>query len=532
MPPRLSSSKRQLDSRLMSFERSSYGSSRNQANQQPAPSNPVRTLVILFLVLITFGGVAIFTGATSINLGLDLRGGTSVTLQPKVKPGEEGSITAESIDQAVNIIRQRVNGVGVAEAEVSAQGSGTNRQIVISVPGETGRRIIDLVGQTAELRFRQVLVETTSGSGTDLLDDASLPSGVTAEIAKEFRDLDCSLVAERSGGTLDDPSTAMAACDRDGFVKYLLAPARVLGTDVSGAQAVFDATTTLGWYVSLDFTREGGRNFAQVTSEVVNFPSPQNQLAIVLDGLVVSAPRINEAITGGSAQITGNFTQLEAQDLANVLKYGSLPLAFERGEVQQISPTLGAEQLDAGLLAGIFGLLLVILYAFLYYRGLGVVAVGSLLVATFIIVLAFMLLGDWIGYTLTLAGIAGAIVAIGITADSFVLYFERLRDEIREGKSLKTAVETSWIRARRTIIVSDLVSIIAAVLLYIFAVGGVRGFAFTLGLSTLIDLIVIFFFSKPLVVILSRMKYFQQGGRFSGMSAASIGLKPKENQHV
>ena len=251
-----------------------------------------------------------------------------------------------------------------------------------------------------------------------------------------------------------------------------------------------------------------------------------------MDGLVVSAPRINEAITGGSAQITGNFTQLEAQDLANVLKYGSLPLAFERGEVQQISPTLGAEQLDAGLLAGVFGLFLVILYAFLYYRGLGVVAVGSLLVAAFIIILAFMLLGDWIGYTLTLAGIAGAIVAIGITADSFVLYFERLRDEIREGKSLKTAVETSWIRARRTIIVSDLVSIIAAVLLYIFAVGGVRGFAFTLGLSTLIDLIVIFFFSKPLVVLLSRMKYFQQGGRFSGMSAASIGLKPKESTHV
>lgn len=510
----------------MSFERSNYGSPRNQANQQPVPSNPIRTLFILFIVLLSMGGTALFIGATSVNLGLDLRGGTSVTLQPKVKPGEEGTITAESIDQAVNIIRQRVDGVGVAESEVAAQGTGTNRQIVISVPGENGRRIIDLVGQTAELRFRQVLIETGGGAGSDLLDDAALPPGITPEVAKEFRDLDCALTAERGGGVLDDPTQPMATCDREGFLKYLLAPARVLGTDVSGAQAVFDATTTLGWYVSLDFSSEGGKKFAQVTSEVVNLPSPQNQLAIVLDGLVVSAPRINETISGGQAQITGNFTQLEAQDLANVLKYGSLPLAFERGEVQQISPTLGAEQLDAGLLAGIIGLFFVLIYSLLYYRALGVVAAGSLVVAAFILIVSLMLLGEWIGYTLTLAGIAGAIVSIGVTADSFIVYFERLRDELREGRSLKTAVETAWIRARRTVIVSDVVSMIAAVLLYIFAVGGVRGFAFTLGLTTLIDLIVIFFFSKPLVVLLARMKYFQEGRRFSGLTPKNLGLKP------
>jgi preprotein translocase subunit SecD len=510
----------------MSFERSSYSSARNPANQQPVPSNPIRTLVILFIVLVTMGGVALFTGATTVNLGLDLRGGTSVTLQPKVKPGEEGTITAEAIDQAVNIIRQRVDGVGVAESEVAAQGTGINRQIVISVPGENGRRIIDLVGQTAELRFRQVLIETGSGAGSSELDQASLPPGISPEVAEEFRTLDCSLAAERGGGVLDDPAEPVAVCDRDGFLKYLLAPSQVLGTDVRGAQAVFDATTALGWYVSLDFSSDGGRKFAQVTSEVVNLPSPQNQLAIVLDGLVVSAPRINETISGGQAQITGDFTQLEAQDLANVLKYGSLPLSFERGEVQQISPTLGAEQLDAGLLAGIIGLLLVLAYSLFYYRALGVVAAGSLLVAAFILIVAFMLLGDWIGYTLTLAGIAGAIVSIGVTADSFIVYFERLRDELREGRSLKTAVETAWIRARRTVIVSDVVSIIAAVLLYIFAVGGVRGFAFTLGISTLIDLIVIFFFSKPLVVVLSRMKFFQEGRRFSGLTPKNLGLKP------
>ena len=509
----------------MSFERGTYGSARNQANQQPVPSNPVRTLVILFIVLLTMGGVALFTGATSVNLGLDLRGGTSVTLQPKVQPGQEGAITAESIDQAVNIIRQRVDGVGVAESEVAAQGTGTNRQIVISVPGENGRRIIDLVGQTAELRFRQVLIETSDSADAQLLDDSALPEGVTPEVAEQFRNLDCTTVAERGAGALDDPNQAVAVCDREGFLKYLLAPARVLGTDVSGAQAVFDATTTLGWYVSLDFSSEGGRKFAQVTSEVVNLPSPQNQLAIVLDGLVVSAPRINETISGGQAQITGNFTQLEAQDLASVLKYGSLPLAFERGEVQQISPSLGAEQLDAGLLAGVIGLFLVLVYSLFYYRALGVVAAGSLIVAAYVLIVSFMLLGEWVGYTLTLAGIAGAIVSIGVTADSFIVYFERLRDELREGRSLKTAVETAWIRARRTVIVSDVVSMIAAVLLYIFAVGGVRGFAFTLGISTLIDLLVIFFFSKPLVVVLSRMKYFQEGRKFSGLTPKNLGLK-------
>jgi len=207
------------------------------------------------------------------------------------------------------------------------------------------------------------------------------------------------------------------------------------------------------------------------------------------------------------------------------LKYGSLPLAFERGEVQQISPTLGAEQLDAGLLAGIIGLFLVLVYSLFYYRALGVVAAGSLIVAAYVLILSFMLLGEWVGYTLTLAGIAGAIVSIGVTADSFIVYFERLRDELREGRSLKTAVETAWIRARRTVIVSDVVSMIAAVLLYIFAVGGVRGFAFTLGISTLIDLLVIFFFSKPLVVVLSRMKYFQEGRKFSGLTPKNLGLK-------
>jgi len=217
---------------------------------------------------------------------------------------------------------------------------------------------------------------------------------------------------------------------------------------------------------------------------------------------------------------------LEAQDLANVLKYGALPLAFDRGEVQQVSPTLGADQLSAGLLAGGLGLGLVLLYSLLYYRGLGLVTVGSLAVAASLVYLMFLLLGEWIGFTLTLAGIAGAIVAIGVTADSFIIYFERIRDEIREGRSLRTAVETGWSRARRTILVADFVSIIAAVLLYFFAVGGVRGFAFTLGLTTLVDLIVVFVFTKPMVTILAKMNFFASGHPWSGLSAKSTGTLP------
>jgi preprotein translocase subunit SecD len=243
--------------------------------------------------------------------------------------------------------------------------------------------------------------------------------------------------------------------------------------------------------------------------------------------LVYSAPRINEPINTGTAQITGNFTQPEAQDLSNVLKYGALPLAFDRGEVQQVSPSLGADQLRGGLIAGILGLLLVIIYSILYYRGLGLVSVGSLLVASVMAFLSILLLGETIGFTLTLAGIAGVIVAIGITADSFIVYFERIRDEVREGKSLKSAVETGWVRARRTVIVADAVSMIAALMLYFFAVGGVRGFAFTLGLTTVIDLIVVFFFTKPLVTVLARYSFFNQGHRLSGFSAKSLGVVEK-----
>ncbi len=523
---------------------------------------PLRSLSILALLVIALASAAFVQGATAVRLGLDLRGGTSVTLQPRIAPGENGKVTNEAIDQAVSIIRQRVNSLGVAESEVTAQGSGTNRQIVIAVPGNTGRRVVELVGQTAELRFRQVLasgpgaasvgssasvatgsgasvatgsgasvatgsgasVATGSGASVDTGSTATPVNGISAAINAKYEALDCTKLENLQGTGTDAPTETIAVCDRNGSTKYILAPAEVLGRQISKASAGLDTQAGSAWYVSLTFNGEGTTAFGALTTRVTSLPEPLNQVAIVLDGLVVSSPRINEPIPSGTAQITGSFTQLEAQDLANVLKYGALPLSFDRGEVAQVSPTLGADQLDAGLLAGIIGLTLVVLYSFLYYRGLGIVVTGSLTAAALVIYLLVLLLGENIGFTLTLAGIAGIIVAVGITADSFVVYFERIRDEIREGRSLRSAVESGWIKARHTILVADAVSIIAAALLYIFAVGGVQGFAFALGLTTLVDLLIVFIFTKPLMTLLARMDFFAAGHRFSGLSQKSSGV--------
>ena len=495
----------------------------NKTVKSPARSG--RSLVILAVILLGLIVTTFIQGASAVRLGLDLRGGTSVTLQPRAS-NEANKITSEAIDQAVSIIRQRVNSLGVAESEVTAQGSGTNRQIVISVPGDSGRRVVDLVGQTAELRFRQVLAEAAGvANPTDTSTAATPVAGVTEDLNNRFAALDCSIAANLEGTGADAPAETIVACSRDGGAKYILGPAEVLGQQVSSAEAGYDPSQGLAWYVSLSFNGDGTKAFAAITTRVTSLQSPLNQVAIVLDGLVVSAPRINEPIPSGNAQITGSFTQLEAQDLANVLKYGALPLAFDRGEVQQVSPTLGADQLNAGLLAGFLGLGLVVIYSLLYYRGLGVVTVGSLAIAGALVYLLFLVLGEAIGFTLTLAGIAGAIVAIGVTADSFIVFFERIRDEAREGRSLRSAVETGWAKARHTILVADAVSLIAAILLYFFAVGGVRGFAFTLGLTTVVDLIVVFLFTKPIVTILAGAKFFSSGHPLSGLSPKSIGMK-------
>lgn len=548
-------------------------------SQTSNTSRPGRSLTALLLILVALTASIFIQGAGQVRLGLDLRGGTSVVLQPRITVGQEGKVTNEAIDQAVSIIRQRVNSLGVAESEVVAQGSGTNRQILISVPGESGERVVELVGQTAELRFRQVLA---SGGPVEAPAPAPAPAPATPEpaatpapsgsisgsklsksapyfashtpapivtpkattpapapappadaqaqaaaaagelLSQEFAALDCTKDESTRGGGGDSPDLPFVTCDRDGSARYILGPAEVLGTQVKKATAAIDQAGSGGWYVALDFNKEGTTKFGAITQRVVSLTAPQNQVAIVLDGLVVSAPRIISAIIGGSAQITGDFTQQEASDLANVLKYGSLPLAFDRGEVQQVSPTLGSDQLRAGLLAGGLGLILVVMYSLFYYRALGLVTVGSLGLASLLLYLIIVVLGENIGFTLTLAGIAGAIVAIGITADSFIIYFERLRDEIREGRSLRSAVEMGWLRARRTIIISDVVSLIAALLLYIFAIGNVRGFAFALGLTTIVDLIVVFLFTKPIITLLANLRFFRDGNPLSGLNAHKV----------
>jgi preprotein translocase subunit SecD len=285
-------------------------------------SRPGRTLAILGLILVSMVGLVFLQDSKSLQLGLDLRGGTSVTLQPRIAPGQEGSVTSEAIDQAVSIIRQRVDSLGVVESEVTAQGSGTNRQIVISVPGDTGRRVVDLVGQTAELRFRQVLA---SGSGVPAAGDAGATpaAGVSAEANAKFAALDCTKPENLQGTSTDLPTDTLVTCDRAGGTKYILAPAEVLGRQISKASAGLDPQAGSSWFVSLTFDNEGTSAFGALTSRVTSLPEPTNQVAIVLDGLVVSSPRITEAIPSGNAQITGSFTQLEAQDLANVLKYGA-----------------------------------------------------------------------------------------------------------------------------------------------------------------------------------------------------------------
>ncbi|MDP9406458.1 MAG: protein translocase subunit SecD, partial [Actinomycetota bacterium] len=319
--------------------------------------------------------------------------------------------------------------------------------------------------------------------------------------------LDCTNPASRPiGGSPDAPDEQIVSCSEDGTAKYLLTAARVVGTDVAGAQAQPPQATGVGggWAVTVDFTREGQEKFTQLTRETVG-----QQVAIVLDGVTVSAPVIQDVIPG-SPQITGSFDQQSAQDLANILRFGALPLTFTTSQAESVSATLGGDQLDAGLLAGGIGLALVVVYTVFWYRGLALVTIASLAVAGLLTYAAVVLLGEAIGFTLTLAGIAGLIVSIGITADSFVVYFERVKDEVREGRSIRSAVDRGWIRARRTIISADVVQFLAAVVLYFLSVGAVRGFAFTLGLVTLIDVLVVFLFTRPVVTLAGRSPTFSK----------------------
>jgi preprotein translocase subunit SecD len=336
----------------------------------------------------------------------------------------------------------------------------------------------------------------------------------------------------------NNPDVQVIACGTNGsgqWGKYLLDVAKVQGTQVTSTTAAL-STTSNQWQVNLSLNNQGATAFGTLTSNLYSkyYSAGQagdensavlNQLAITLDGNVITSPAITSAIPGGNAQITGNFSQASATQLQDQLKYGSVPLDLKTLYVTSVSATVGKNQLDAGLIAAGIGLLLVVAYSFLYYRGLGIVSVSSLIIAATITYLAVVLLSLYQGFTLELAGIAGLIVAIGITADSFVVFFERLRDEVREGKQLRPAVEAGWKRARRTILVSDTVSFLAAVLLYYFAIGEVKGFAYTLGLTTLIDVVVVFLFTKPMVTLLARTKFYGNGHPMSGLDPARLGAR-------
>ncbi|SDQ47793.1 protein translocase subunit SecD [Quadrisphaera sp. DSM 44207] len=357
--------------------------------------------------------------------------------------------------------------------------------------------------------------------------DPSDLAWVTPEVLTQLDALDCSDPTAIGTSLEDDPTRPIVTCSDDGAAKYVLGPVEVEGTDIDTASAGLETTaqgaTTNNWIVQLDLSEEGGDAFLDATSRLSTLEPPRDRFAVVLDGVVITSPSVDSPIPGGQAQISGGFTQESATTLANQLQFGALPISFTVQTEEQISAVLGSEQLQRGILAGLIGLVLVVVYSLAQYRALGLVTVASLVVAAGLSYTAITLLSWYQGYRLSLAGVAGFIVSIGITADSFIVFFERVRDEVREGRSLVAAVETGWARARRTIIISDAVNFLAAAVLYVLAVGGVRGFAFTLGLTTLIDLLVVLLFTHPVVALLARTKFFGGGHRLSGFDAEHLG---------
>ncbi|MEU6367670.1 protein translocase subunit SecD [Streptomyces sp. NPDC046931] len=580
-----------------------------------AQSKPGRSLALILIAIAALTGGMFASGHPTPRLGIDLAGGTSITLTAVNEPGQPNAINKTNMDTAVDIMNRRVNGLGVSEAEVQTQG---DRNIIVNIPrGMNSKEAREQVGTTAKLYFRPVLQREATGPATpanpsgspsaggsakpsastgakpsastsakaggtgkatpgstatptasattqgrpvtDALKagsptpsatgsatpsatgsaaakastspspSASGGSGDAGKLQAQYATLDCSKPEQRAtAGKGAKPGETTVACGKDGNVwnKFILGPVAVDGTEVKKAQATFSTTDASGWQVQMTFDSSGSKKFADVTSRLAQQPSPQNEFAIVLDDEVVSHPYVRTAISGGSAYISGSFTQEEAQSLANMLSYGALPLTFKESSVTTVTAALGGEQLQAGLIAGAIGLALVVIYLVVYYRGLSLVAVASLLVSAMLTYVIMALLGPTIHFALNLPAVCGAIVAIGITADSFIVFFERIRDEIREGRSLRPAVERAWPRARRTILVSDFVSFLAAAVLFIVTVGKVQGFAFTLGLTTVLDVVVVFLFTKPLMAILARRTFFASGHSWSGLDPKRLGAKP------
>ncbi len=584
-------------------------------------SRPSRTLAIFFLGVLVMYGLVALAGSWKPALGLDLEGGTRIRL---TATGD--GVTSDNLKEAADIIGARVNGTGVAEAEVTTEG---NQYVVVEIPGKSRRDLVETVERQAQLRFRVValsgvgaatptapasptggataeptpsvppgggvllpsdnasptasptkkntgknrpgfllddkVTKTPDPSGTASATDGATPTDGTtptdgatdgptdgatdgadakpniddpltwmdnpdAKSVAAYQAFACDNgentlsqnVDPKTGKATpgDDPKLPLLACDDQGQ-KFLLSVSIVEGTDLDDASAGIPQQQ-LNWVVNLDFNRHGTEEFTKISRALYG---TQKLFAIVLDGKVISAPTMNGIITNGQAEISGNFNQDTAQSLATSLRYGSLPISFEKKpSVETIGPSLAGNQLSAGILAGAVGLGAVMIYCLLYYRGLGTVVLASLLVAGGITYGMVLLLDKAANFTLTLPGIAGLIVAVGITADSFIVYFERIRDEMRDGKSMRVAVEAGWKRARNTCLAADAVSLLAAVVLYIFAAGVVRGFAFALGLSTVIDLVVFFWFTHPMVSWLAKFPFFNRGHKLSGLDPEALGV--------
>ena len=512
-----------------------------------ATSTPVRhawraLTGLLAITALLFGinalGVYVF-GQSSWTpaLALDLQGGTQSVLEAQTEDGADPS--PEQMRQAVTIIRQRVDASGVGEAEVTTQ---AGNQIVVQIPGQADEETRNRIEASAQLQLRAVLY-TGAPANTFVGEDGnetpyptpdptlqatpstsptngSDPAWITPALQAEFQAYDCADPAnDPANAPADEP---LITCDADGTVKYILGPVELDGSSIDDATFGLQQNNGL-WAVNLSFDAEGTQTFGEISQRLYGAQAPLNQFAFVLDGYVLSAPSMNGVILDGKPSITGSFTQESAKVLADQLKYGALPLSFTVESSNSISATLGSQQLQIGLIAGLIGLLLVAIYSLIVYRALGFIIIASLAVMAVLTYLTLCILAWRMGFRLSLAGVAGLIVTIGFTADSFIVYFERIRDELRDGKSITAAVEDGWGRAKRTIYISKSINILAAVVLYILADSTVKGFAFTLGLTTAIDVLIFILFTHPVLQLLARTRFFGSGHPLSGLDPTALG---------
>jgi preprotein translocase subunit SecD len=459
----------------------------------------------------------------------------SATTSPTPSTGASATPKASTQDYSAKLASPSATATGTASAKASTTPSASTTAKASTTPTASATPSPSPTAASSTASGNASAVNAATMKLFDKL--VCTPSSSVTQVNPSWK---ATVGYTEAGDQWDDPTSQTVSCDSSG-TKYVLGPTVFEGTELTGVSAALQSNSTQ-WVVNLTLNSEATAAFGKLTTNQFNnyYPGYQsgnqddavlNQTAIVLDGSVQSAPETNGALTSGQFTITGpqpnGFTEDQATQLTNVLKYGQLPVNFTQQSVQSISPQVGHSSLDAGLLAGIIGLALVIIYLFYYYRGLGFVSVSSLLIAALLAYLSVVLLSKYQNFTMSLSAIAGLVVAIGITADSFIVYFERLRDEVRDGKTLRPAVEAGWKRARRTILVSDTVSFLAAVLLYHFAVSDVQGFAYTLGLTTLIDVIVVFLFTKPMVTLLAGTKFFSSGNKWSGLDPERLGAKAR-----